>query len=84
MFKLFHPKKNQPKTIDSKEKESHMQEKSKSETKLKRQKKIYPGKEDGGPLTRSKTGQEDLEIKKSYADILKKPTNNHKRASAIN
>ena len=70
MFKLFHPKKDQSEAIKRKEKENHTEEESKSETKAKRQKKIYPGREDGGPSTRSKTAQDKLI---SYADILKAP-----------
>ena len=44
---------------------------NKSEAKTIRQKKTYPGREDGGPSTRSKTAQEKSQIKTSYADILK-------------
>ena len=65
MFKLFHPKKNQPKTVNIKEKSGHEQQQGKSETRAKRQKKSYPGREDGGPSTRSKAAQENLEIKKN-------------------
>ena len=36
-----------------------------------RHRKIYPGREDGGPSTRSKTAQENSKNKASYADILK-------------
>ena len=84
MFKLFYPKKNQAKTIDTKRKESHIQEDGKSETKLKRQKKIYPGREDVRPSTRSKTAQENIEIKKSYADILKAPAPQNAQVQSIN
>ena len=47
--------------------------KVKSETKTKRPKKIFPGREDGGPSMRSKTAQENNFSKQSYADILKTP-----------
>ena len=69
MFKLFHPKKEQSKTIKREENGNHTEKENKSETK----KKTYPGREDGGPSTRSKTAQENLKIKISYADILKAP-----------
>ena len=65
MFKLFHPKKE---TVKEKEKEKHTETNKESVTKTKRQKKIYPGREDGGPTTRSKTAQEKV---LSYAEILK-------------
>ena len=55
MFKLFHPK---TETVKEKEKEKHTKTIEESEVKSKRQKKIYPGREDGGPTTRSKTAQE--------------------------
>ena len=67
MFKLFHPKKE---TIKEKEKEKHTKTNEGSEAKTKRQKKIYPSREDGGPTTRSKTAQEKV---LSYAEVLKAP-----------
>ena len=53
MFKLFHPNKE---TIKEKEKEKHIKTIEESEAKTKRQKKIYPNRENGGPTTRSKNG----------------------------
>jgi hypothetical protein len=67
MFKLFHPK---TETIKEKEKEKHTETMKESEVKSKRQKKIYPSREDGGPTTRSKTAQEKV---LSYAEVLKSP-----------
>ena len=67
MFKLYHPKKEQTQA-KTPEKEIHSEEKAKSETKTKRPRKVYPGREDGGPSTRSKTAQEKDSLKKSYAD----------------
>ena len=67
MFKLFHPKKE---TIKEKVKEKHTRTIETSEATTKRQKKIYPSREDGGPTTRSKTAQEKV---LSYAEVLKAP-----------
>ena len=67
MFKLFHPKKE---TINEREKERQTKTIEKSETKTKRQKKVYPSREDGGPTTRSKTAQEKV---LSFAEVLKGP-----------
>ena len=67
MFKLFHPKKE---TVKGSEKENQTESIKKSETKIKRQKKIYPSREDGGPSTRSKTAREKV---MSYAEVLKAP-----------
>ena len=60
MFKLYHPKKEQTQA-KTPEKEIHSEEKAKCETKTKRLRKVYHGREDGDSL------------KKSYADILKAP-----------
>ena len=67
MFKLFHPKKEAGK---EKGKNRHTETTIKSEANTKRQKKIYPGRTDGGPTTRSKTAQEKV---LSYAEVLKAP-----------
>lgn len=68
MFKLFHPQTGE--TSKEKEKNRHTETIIKSEAKTKRQKKVYPGREDGGPTTRSKTAQEKV---LSYAEVLKAP-----------
>ena len=67
MFKLFHPKTETPK---EKEMDRHTGTIKESETKTKRQKKVYPKREDGGPTTRSKTAQERV---LSYSEVLKAP-----------
>ena len=73
MFKLFHPKTEEGKEKE-KENNKHTETIKESEAKTNRQKKIYPGREDGGPSTRSKTAQENSKIKQSYADVLKSQT----------
>ena len=69
--------------MNIKEKIGHEQIQGKSVSKPKRQKKSDPGREDGGPSTRSKTAQENSEIKKTYADILKAPATKNGHGKVI-
>ena len=73
MFKLFYKKKEDKKESKTSSKQSSNIQEQIANEKSKRQNKIHPSREDGGPSTISKLAQEKELSKPLFVDILKKP-----------